>query len=56
MYDYLTCMKHVHFSVNSIFIIIVHVLHAKKFHLIATILVFRSVSDKDNTCCHAWMS
>ena len=41
-----TCMKYVHFSVNSIFIIIVHVLHAKQFHLIATMIVFRSVSDQ----------
>ena len=41
-------MKYVHFSVNSIFII-VHVLHqvqAKQFYLIATMVVFRSVSDK----------
>ena len=38
-----TCMKYVHFSVNSNFIIIVHVLHAEQFHLIATMVVFRSV-------------
>jgi len=52
----LTCITHVHFSVNSIVIIIVHVLHTKQFNLIATMLVFRSVSDKNNTCCHAWVS